>query len=127
MRTRREIKRDIRRARRDVKTASVEDDGPRFVALRKIYDALRDELAALDAPPPPAELPPGTGTFTMRKTPRTETEADRWDKVLAMRGGGGPARVIHTPEADVARAVKIRDCREHVTGLVPKSAMRQAR
>jgi hypothetical protein len=127
-RTRRELRRDIRRAERDVKKASVEDDGPRFVVLRRILDALREELAGLDEPrsvPEPA-LPPGTGTFTMRKTPRAvdDDDAARWRRLIAMRQGTPMSRTVYDPEATAARAARIEQRKENVTGLLPRSAMR---
>jgi hypothetical protein len=127
-RTRRELKRDIRRAERDVRKASVEDDGPRFVVLRRILDALREELAGLDEPRPVPEpaLPPGTGTFTMKKAPRAvdDDDAERWRQLIAMRQGTPMSRTIYAPEADAGRAARIEQGKEHVTGLIPRSAMR---
>jgi hypothetical protein len=128
-RTRRELKRDIRRAERDVKKASVEDDGPRFVVLRRILDALREELAGLDElrPVPEPALPPGTGTFTMKKAPRAvddDDDAARWRRLIAMRQGTPMSRTVYDPEATAARAARIEQRKEHVTGLIPRSAMR---
>ncbi len=126
MRTRREIRRDIRRMERVVKAASVADDGPDFVHKRRLLERLREELAGLDASPPAAALPPaGTGEFTMRRARPVETDADRWRRVVAMRHGvAGAGRNIYAPEADAARAAKVRNGQEHVTGLVRRSAMR---
>lgn len=126
MRTRREIRRDIRRMERVVKAASVADDGPDFVHKRRLLERLREELAALDAPPRPALPPAGTGEFTMRRArPVNDTDADRWRRVVAMRHGvAGAGRNIYAPEADATRAAKVRNGQEHVTGLIRRSAMR---
>jgi hypothetical protein len=89
--------------------------------------ALNDELTGLrggPAPKAPPELPaPGSGSFTM-KPKRAETEGDRWRKLIAMRQGTPMMRTVYDPEATAARAARIEQRKENVTGLLPRSAMR---
>lgn len=125
MRTRREIKKEIRGMEKVVKAASIGDDGPDFANKRRVLERLRAELADIDAPPEPPALPPaGNGTFVMRHRETGETEAQRWGKVINMRRGNPAQRNIWDPEADAVRAARIEKGKEHIKGMIPRSAMR---
>lgn len=137
MRTRREITADIRRMRRIVKNASIGDDGPGFVEKRLVLNQLEDELADFDAPAPVLRaLPPASeGTFIMRRTARTrggragETEEEKQLRLRRARidARSGARANIHNPEAAAHQEAQARKGKLHIKGLIPKSAMHQAR
>lgn len=87
------------------------------------------EMDALTAPEPapvqPPALPPGAGTYVPRRSPTyADIQKEEWRKVINMRQGSPATRNIDTHEADVARADRIERGREHVKGLISRSAMR---
>jgi hypothetical protein len=100
--------------------------GERTAAATAEVAELRAELDAMrPVEPSPPELPPGNGSFTMRRArPLTEEEAEkqRWRKVVAMRQGSPMQRTLYNPDKGIG--VPVDRSKEHVTGLIPRSAMR---
>lgn len=132
MRTRREIKADIRVMRRIVKNASVADDGEDFIEKRRVLDRLYAERDALDAPPPPVlrALPPAARTWTPQRTTRAgETEEQKQRRLRGQRidARTGARSNIGDEGGDARREEQSRKGLLHTKGLIRRSAMHQAR